>query len=206
MPIYILVGELCSMISGLKSTTQYSSMVALTTSKVESGRRVAVQATTSMQEGHMPMWNEIIQLPDPDCSTNVRVSLSIHSGQGANRRSSEHTYTVDLAMPADMENGFCEQWVGLPVRMDAIDGCMPSHLRPLVRLRIACSKRMDIVAGLQQGLRPFELTTLGQMQSGPRCLRCPFPSRAPMTLAPDSSVVGDTRPRGAACSRGFPDL
>jgi len=153
--------------SGVKSATMYASTVTITANMVEHGQRVMARATTSMREGHMPMWNEVLQLPESAPWTSFDVALDVYVIHQKmcfeNDWKAVHQFSVGLTTPIQMKNGYCDEWIEMLSGIDLFNSCTSPDLRHSVRLHIACSHSLNIMTNLQKGIRSFKKSSEGKV-------------------------------------------
>mmetsp|Transcript_355 Transcript_355/g.737 ORF Transcript_355/g.737 Transcript_355/m.737 type:complete len:207 (-) Transcript_355:43-663(-) len=112
---------------------------------------------TSIKEGNMPLWNEILVLPTTSTSSTFNVTLMVCRDFELDGGCVEQCYSVDLTMPDDEQDSYCDEWIELPRCLSAKFSCSSvDYLRDSINLRLACSRDVDYLAELKKGLCPLE--------------------------------------------------
>mmetsp|Transcript_36090 Transcript_36090/g.94917 ORF Transcript_36090/g.94917 Transcript_36090/m.94917 type:complete len:206 (-) Transcript_36090:43-660(-) len=131
-------------------------------SKVAGDGEAPARARTCMQETHTPLWNEVLQLPGLLPSSEFIVMLHVCGHDESGESYIEKSYYVELAIPEDIELGYCEEWVELKCRSSECPDCTSSGLRECIRLRIAYSQSLEVVNLVRGCVYPSEVNSGGQ--------------------------------------------
>ena len=117
------------------------------------------QVSTKLQNGLLPLWNEILELSVPSSSSPVTVSIEQYYSNYQNISNSKKN-SFEFGLTSCLEHGFSDEWLHDEVQAD------PTYLGELgsseskrccnirIRLHISCSFDSALIASRQRGLWP----------------------------------------------------
>mmetsp|Transcript_23551 Transcript_23551/g.63591 ORF Transcript_23551/g.63591 Transcript_23551/m.63591 type:complete len:197 (+) Transcript_23551:57-647(+) len=152
MVLHLFIGEAC--VGSSKGYARRTSTVSALVHDDLTGEVVSCATTSTVQEGHTPMWNEVVQLDSPSafcCCATVAVAVC---DIGLDNKPRSRTYSIDVTIPLGDDSCYCDEWLTLHGPNQGLDEC--------VRVRVACCEQADVVCQLQRGVHPYRFSKTGQ--------------------------------------------